>query len=187
MKRKKHTLGPPAKPTATPAKRNGPKKFNLCMTLATTDEKKKALVKLARCIGSHKDWWLFPTEPLVQGFLGTGTIFIVGDQPSTDPWEFDHEHRRAFCDLLAAEGAGNCHLTDLYKRRGHAGELRKNGIPKDFDEHLKIFRMEVELLHPSTVLALGWDAYRLLLTYTHELSSVLKRVSMYLPKSTSCF
>ena len=146
------------------------------MTPTSTNEKKKALLELKASISSHKDWWLFPAETTVQGFLGTGTIFIVGDQPSTDPWEFDHEHRRAFYDLLAAEGAGNCHLTDLYKRRGHAGELRENGIPKDFDEHLKIFRTEVELLRPSTVLALGWDAYHLLSTYTHELSSILKRV-----------
>jgi hypothetical protein len=147
------------------------------MTLTATDEKKKALVKLAECIGSHKDWWLFPTEPLVQGFLGTGTIFIVGDQPSTDPWEITHPHRRAFYELLAAEDAGDCHLTDLYKRRGRAGELRKRTrMPKEFDEHLKIFRKEVRLLRPSVILALGWDAYCLLLMHTPELSSIIKRV-----------
>jgi len=134
-----------------------------------------ALLELAEQISSHKDWWVFPAEPPVQGFLGTGKIFIVGDQPSTGFWGKDHPHRRAFYDLLAAEGAGDCHLTDLYKRRGIAGELN-NGIPDDFDEHLKIFRIEMDLLRPSTVLALGWDAYNLLSTHTPELKTVLKRV-----------
>jgi hypothetical protein len=145
------------------------------MTTASTDEKKEALLELQASILSHADWWLFPTEPSVQGFLGTGKIFIVGDQPSTDHWETAHPHRRAFYDLLATEGAGDCHLTDLYKRRGVAGELR-NGIPEDFDEHRRIFRTEIELLRSSAVLALGWDAYNLLSTHTPELSNILKRV-----------
>ena len=145
------------------------------MTAALTDEKKNALLELAERIRLHEDWWLFPAEPPVQGFLGTGNIFIVGHQPSTDPWEAAQPHRRAFYDLLATEGAGDCHLTDLYKRRGFAGELRK-GIPEDFEEHRRIFRTEMEILRPSTVLALGWDAYKLLSTHTPELSNILKRV-----------
>lgn len=146
------------------------------MTSASTHEKKKALLDLKASICSHRDWWLFPSEPLVQGFLGTGTIFIVGDQPSTDDWEINHPHRRAFYDLLAAEHAGDCHLTDLYKRRGRSGELRRNGIPSDFDQHLKIFFMEVKILCPSTILALGWDAYRLLLAHAPRLNNILERV-----------
>lgn len=142
------------------------------MTSISTFEMREALLEI---VGLHTDWWFFPAEPSVQGFLGTGAIFIVGDQPSTDPWEITHPHRRAFYDLLAAEGAGDCHLTDLYKRRGRAGELR-NRTPQDFDEHRKVFLKEVELLRPSTVLALGWDAYHFLLTHTPELSSILKRV-----------
>jgi hypothetical protein len=130
---------------------------------------------LLQIVDLHPGWWFFPKESSVQGFLGTGKIFIVGDQPSTDRWEVDHPHRRAFYDLLVAENAGDCHLTDFYKRRGLSGELRKNGKPKDFDKHLKIFLMEVELLRPSTVLALGWDAYHLLLQ-TPELNTILKRV-----------
>ena len=129
---------------------------------------------LLQIVGLHPGWWFFPEELSVQGFLGTGRIFIVGDQPSTDPWEIDHPHRRAFYEVLAEEGAGDCHLTDFYKRRGLSGELRKNGKPNDFDKHLKVFLKEVELLRPSTVLALGWDAYRLLLQ-TPELSSILKQ------------
>ncbi|HEY5044186.1 MAG TPA: hypothetical protein VIK53_19620 [Verrucomicrobiae bacterium] len=132
---------------------------------------------LLQIVGLHPDWWFFPEESSVQGFLGTGRIFIVGDQPSTDRWEIDHPHRRAFYDLLVAEGAGDCHLTDFYKRRGLAGELRINGIPSDFNKHLKVFLKEVELLRPSTILALGWDAYRLLLQ-TPELNGVLKKVGL---------
>jgi len=112
----------------------------------------------------------------VEGFLGTGTIFIVGDQPSTAPGGPAHPHRRAFYDLLAEEGAGDSHLTDLYKSRGPAGELRKGTAPKDFDEHRKVFRTEVELLEPPTILVLGKDAYNLLLTHTPELNGILKWV-----------
>jgi hypothetical protein len=130
---------------------------------------------LRQIVDLHPDWWFFPAEPSVEGFLGTGKIFIVGDQPSTDSWGIAHPHRRAFYDLLAAETAGNCHLTDLYKRRGLAGELKKE-IPKDFDEHREVLLKEVELLRPSTILALGWDSYNLLLKHTPEFKGILKRV-----------
>jgi len=129
----------------------------------------------------HPDWWFFPQEQLVQGFHGNGKIFIVGDQPSTDPWEQEHPHRRAFYDLLAEEKAGDSHLTDLYKRRGWARELKKGlpRLPRDFNEHRKTFLREVELLRPSTILALGVDAYHLLQMYVPELRNsgiILKRV-----------
>jgi hypothetical protein len=104
------------------------------------------------------DWWFFPGEEKtkVQGFLGTGKIFIVGVRPSNSSWDENHEHRRAFYDLLAAEGAQDCHLTDFYKRRAPAGASPKQ-IPseEDFDEHLKVFHEEVELLRPSKILAMG--------------------------------
>src|SRR5258706_5646151 len=90
-------------------------------------------------IASRPGWWCYPCEEVVRGFMGTGKLFIVGDQPSTSSWSVDHPHRRAFYDLLAEVGAGNAHLTDLYKRRGSAGDL-KRGLPSDFDDHLKIFR-----------------------------------------------
>ena len=145
------------------------------MTTPSTSEKKQALLELAERIRSRWNCWLYPTEPKVQGFLGVGAIFIVGDQPSTDRWEVTHPHRRAFYDLLATEGAGDFHLTDIYKRRGLSGELR-NSMPEDFDEHLELFRIEVDLLRPRTILAMGRDAHRLLLTHTPELTSLLIRV-----------
>lgn len=117
-------------------------------------------------------WWFFPQEDQtkVQGFLGTGKIFIVGDQPSRDGWPFEHEHRRTYYDALAMEGAGDCHLTDFYKRRGLSGELKK-GFDRvrhsDFAEHLKVFNWEVNLLRPSTILAMGRIAERLLNQHTN--------------------
>jgi hypothetical protein len=130
---------------------------------------------LLQIMDLNPDWWFFPKESSVQGFLGIGKIFIVGDQPSTDLWPIDHPHRRAFYDLLASENAGDCHLTDFYKRRGFSGDLRKKGKPKDFDKHLKVFLTEIELLRPSTVLALGLDAYQFL-SETPELNSILKQM-----------
>ena len=145
------------------------------MNGAPTDEKEKSLRDLAMKIGLRRNCWLYPSEPEVEGFLGAGPIFVVGDQPSTAAWDYEHPHRRAFYDLLAAEGAGSSHLTDIYKRRGPSGELR-NGLPQDFEEHLEIFRAEVSLLNPTTILALGWDAYELLLKHTPELTKRIIRV-----------
>lgn len=145
------------------------------MNGAPTDEKKKCLRDLAMKIGSRRNWWLYPSEPEVEGFLGAGPILIVGDQPSTATWDYEHPHRRAFYDLLAEEGAGSAHLTDVYKRRGPSGELRK-GLPQDFEEHLEFLRAEVNLLNPTTILALGWDAYELLLKHTPELANRIIRV-----------
>ena len=136
------------------------------------------VLELQTIADSHKDWWFFPTEPLVQGFLGTGKLFIVGDQPSNDHWEFEHPHRRAYYDVLAATGAGDSHLTDFYKRRGPAGQFAKgnpNDFP-DFDKHLEVFCGEVKLLRPTTILALGWDAYHLLSKHTPELQNIVERI-----------
>lgn len=133
-----------------------------------TDEKTQKLRQLAEEADAQKDWWLFPSEPLVKGFMGSGSFFIVGDQPSTDPWLVDHPHRRAYYDLLVDEGVGEAHLTDLYKRRGPAGEL-KGEPPADFQEHLQFFLKEVDLLQPTTILAMGNDAYNLLHRHTPKL------------------
>jgi hypothetical protein len=130
---------------------------------------------MALVIDSHPDWWRFPTEKVVEGFLGTDPIFIVGDQPSTSQWGVNNRNRRGFYDLLPMLGAGNAHITDLYKRRGLSGAL-KNGIPEDFQEHLNFFRREVEILSPTRVLAMGRDAYYLLSEHTPELRPTLKRV-----------
>jgi len=54
------------------------------------DEKSEALFDLAKIIQSQKDWWLFPKEDPIQGFMGIDPIFIVGDQPSTDEWPAEH-------------------------------------------------------------------------------------------------
>jgi len=151
-------------------------------------EQETRRLQLYQIESSHPDWWFFPPEPRskVQGFRGTGKIFIVGDQPSPARFEHNDKSRRLFYDLLADVNAGDCHLTDLYKRRGARGELEyaiTQGIdPKkhpDFAEHLKVFLWEVNLLAPSTVLALGERAFKLLSKYTPELIErgiVLKQV-----------
>ena len=145
------------------------------MPALLTDEKTQKLRQLAEEVHAQRGWWLFPSEPLVKGFMGLGSFFIVGDQPSTDPWPVEHPHRRAYYDLLADEGVGEAHLTDLYKKRGQAGEL-KNGLPADFQEHLQFFLKEVDLLQPTTILAMGKDAYNLLRRHTPKLSKRCFRV-----------
>lgn len=130
------------------------------------------LSKLAALVDSHPDWWRFPTEGVVKGFMGTGDIMIVGDQPSTSPWEHTHPNRRVFYDALVRVSAGDAHLTDLYKRRGGSGAL-KHGIPSDFFDHVVLFKREVALLQPTHIVALGGDAYKLLQVHVPELRSRL--------------
>ena len=104
--------------------------------------------------------------------LVLGKLFVAS---AKDLVFVEHPHRRAYYDLLADEGVGEAHLTDLYKKRGQAGEL-KNGLPADFQEHLQFFLKEVDLLQPTTILAMGKDAYNLLRRHTPKLSKRCFRV-----------
>jgi hypothetical protein len=126
------------------------------------DPKKNALLELAERIRSHSDWWLFPTENSIQGFMGTDPIFIVGDQPSTDEWPVEHPNRRAFYDTLQKVGLQNAHLTDLYKKRGVSSGLER-GLPDDFPYHVSLFQEEIDILRPAMIVALGKLAQRLLI------------------------
>ena len=83
-----------------------------------------AFLKLAEEVDSHNDWWRFPEQEKIKGFLGTGPIFFVGDQPSTNEWAISHPNRKAFYGTILKVGMGNAHLTDLYKKRGRASELK---------------------------------------------------------------
>lgn len=77
--------------------------------------------------------------------------------------------------MLAKVGAGNAHLTDLYKRRGLSGALLE-GLPADFAEHLTIFRQEIDILKPKRVIALGHHAYGLLAIHIPEIKPLLMRM-----------
>ena len=139
------------------------------------NQKLKALSQLAKEITANQNCWLFPKETEIGGFFGVDPIVIVGDQPSTSAWEEDHPHRRIFYDTLKKVGASNAHLTDLYKRRGYSGELQ-NGLPQDFQSHLKYFRRELAILNPTRVVAIGWLAYNLLRSHLSELNPILGRM-----------
>lgn len=133
------------------------------------------LPELAAIIDDHPDWWRFPADGPVRGFLGTGPLFIVGDQPSTSPWESSHLHRREFYGLLTRLEAGNAHLTDLYKKRGPAGALR-SGLPDDFAAHVAFFHDELALLRPTRVVALGDHADHLLRAHVPEIVPILTKM-----------
>lgn len=143
------------------------------MLYRVKETKKTQLIKLARVIDSHSDWWRFPTEDIVQGFLGTDSLFIVGDQPSQSTWGYDNPNRRTFYEHLIKFNVANAHLTDVYKRRGRSSSLAKL-IPADFQEHVQFFRKEIEILRPTRIIALGDLAYRLLAQYVPETKPILK-------------
>ena len=133
------------------------------------------LRQLAAAIDARPDWWRFPQESVVQGFMGEGPLFLVGDQPSTSSWSYHNPGRRALYDALAQLGLGGAHLTDLYKRRGPASQLAK-GLPDDFDEHLNFFAAELEALAPIRVVAMSQLAYDLLRTHVSTVIPMLDRV-----------
>jgi len=145
------------------------------VTVASTNEKKDALFELAENIRSHEDWWLFPAQDSIQGFMGTDPIFIVGDQPSNSEWLPSHPNRIAFYEHLQRVGVPNAHLTDLYKKRGKSGTLRA-GLPNDFHDHVSLFRREIEILQPTRIVALGHLAYRLLMQHVPEQRPALRRM-----------
>ena len=136
---------------------------------------RNALIELANEIRDHQDWWQFPTEHPIQGFLGTSSIVIVGDQPSTSLWPESHPNRRAFYNTLRKAEASDAHLTDLYKKRGLASELR-DGLPRDFANHLSFFRRELEILKPTRVVAVGWLAFDLLFHHVTEIRPILGKM-----------
>jgi hypothetical protein len=141
-----------------------------------SDESKRAgLLALAKEIQSHSDWWIFPAEESIQGFMGTDSTFIVGDQPSRSEWRPSHPNRRGFYGLLRKIGEPNAHLTDVYKKRGDCNELR-SGLPDDFQEHLKLFRKEIEILQPTRIVALGQLSYQLLMQHVPDWRPAFRRV-----------
>ena len=141
----------------------------------SANAKKDALRVLAERIHSQKDWWLFPDQGSIQGFMGTDPVFIVGDQPSKSEWPPEHPNRRAFYGLLQKIGAPNVHLTDLYKKRGECGALR-TGLPDDFEEHVNLFRREIEILQPIRIVALGHLAHQLLMQHVPECKPMLRLI-----------
>jgi hypothetical protein len=125
-------------------------------------EKKAALRELGSKIEKHEGWWIFPEESPIQGFMGAGSVFIVGDQPSKSDWEVGHPNRTAFYRTLQKVGIHDAHLTDIYKRRGECSELNI-AIPADFEDHVKFLKQEIEIVKPTYIVALGVLAQRVLI------------------------
>jgi hypothetical protein len=130
--------------------------------------KREQLLELASGKDTNLGWWFFPTEDVVQGFLGTDQIFIVGIRPSTQTK--NNRNCRIFYDLLSKIGASNVHLTDIYKRPAPSRDTEVES-EEDFQEHLLFFREEVNILRPTRVIALGKDAYDRLRWHLPELDS----------------
>lgn len=141
-------------------------------------EKMTVLDDLAAEIDRQPVWWRFPVEGDVRGFLGSDPLFIVGDQPSTNPWNDRDRGRRAFYDGLRHLGLMNTHLTDLYKLRGRSGGL-KGTLPPDFSSHVAFFRRELGLLNPTRVVAIGDLAFTLLSKHVPETRPSLAKMKHF--------
>ena len=146
------------------------------MSLLINSSKREQLLELEAVIRDRiRPCWLFPTEDVVQGFLGTGPICIVGIRPSTNRWDINNPVRRGFYDLLARIGAANAHLTDIYKRPGHSEETEVES-EKDFQEHLLFFQKEIEILCPTRIIAMGVEARNRLRWHTPEHEPIVRMV-----------
>lgn len=145
------------------------------------DSKKEQLRILEKRIISYGDqWWLFPPDEkrLIKGFLGTGPIFLVGDQPSTSTWNENNPNRILFYSVISALGLQNAHLTDIYKRRGKSSSLCEK-LPRDFPEHINIFCEEVSILQPTKIVAMGHLAFSLIQQHLPELKPITRQVTHF--------
>ena len=133
------------------------------------------LNKMAADIDQRGDWWRFPAEGDIKGFMGASALFFVGDQLSTSPWGPNNKSRRAFYDALLRVGAADAHLTDLFKRRGKSSALL-GGLPNDFQEHVTFLRREISLLSPTRVIAVGQLSYDLLTAHVPEVRPILHKI-----------
>lgn len=159
--------------------RDGPSSYTMTRINNVTDAQRKEsqLAVLADHIRSQKEWWFFPSEHRsgVRGFMGTGPVFLVGDQPSTSGWPESHPHRRLLYDTVAALGLADVHITDVYKKRGRSSELRK-ALPPDFDSHIEFFREEVRLLQPTRVVVMGELPRELVWRHLPEIRPMIRSV-----------
>ena len=147
------------------------------MAISQSNRREFALHKLKGEICSHTDFWVFPGQDSIKGFMGTDPIFIVGDQPSTDEWPPEHPHRKVFYETLQKVGLANAHLTDLYKKRGLSNALAKEKeLPRDFGKHLSLSRKEIEILQPKIIVALGALAQRLLIQKLQDWRPAIPRI-----------
>jgi hypothetical protein len=138
--------------------------------------KLEQLIELASGKDTNLGWWFFPTEEVVQGFLGTSQIFMVGIRPSTKTK--NNPNCRIFYDLLAKIGASNAHLTDIYKRPAPSKDTEVES-EEDFQEHLLFFREEMKILNPTRVIALGKDAYDRMKWHLPELEPIVRWETHY--------
>src|SRR5438093_604843 len=87
--------------------------------------------------------WFFPSKSPVQGFDGTDPLILVGYRPSHNEWKPSDPGRRRLYNGLAELGAGNAHLTDLYKYRGDVKNAPSLDALPDFALHLGWLKDEI--------------------------------------------
>ncbi len=138
--------------------------------------KREQLLELASGKETNSGWWFFPTEDVIQGFLGTSQIFMVGIRPSTKTK--NNRNCRIFYDLLAKIGASNVHLADIYKRPAPSKDTEIES-EDDFQEHLLFFREEIKILRPTRVIALGTEARNRLRWQLPELEPIVRGEAHY--------
>lgn len=105
--------------------------------------------------------WTFPAEESgVSGFAGLAHIFVVGEQPSFNPWPPKDKGRRLLYDSLVACGAAQAHLADIVKSRGKKQEWQ-GWSPELLRPHIDLLRRELKELQPQRLIFLGDNAQRL--------------------------
>lgn len=106
------------------------------------------------------NYWVFPTENGIQGFMGTGgqnQIMFVGERPSSIKHGID-SHRIQFYKVLKRFNLHDAHITDIIKSRGTVNEPYP-----DLKSDWRFFKRELTIVEPKLVFTLSEKVHQLLM------------------------
>lgn len=108
------------------------------------------------------DVWFYLPGDGVAGWHGTARwVMFVGLNPSRGVWGKKTDQR--FYALLRHHGFARAHLTDVIKERATSQEVK--AIMEDaarMRRYRRYLAEEIRIIKPRSLVALGWDAYRIL-------------------------
>ncbi len=114
---------------------------------------------------TREETWFYPEYSGVKGWLGTQDIMFVGSNPSCN--KFPTRHTDFFYEQLKKNGFKNAHLTDLIKIRAKNDEA-DTVIDKTFNEQIKFFKEETNIIKPKLIVIMGYRAKKMLKKFSYE-------------------
>lgn len=130
-------------------------------------EKVKKLNSLRERIikATKKETWFYPGYSEVKGWLGVKDIMFVGPNPSCN--KFPSKDTDFFYNQLKKNGFKDAHLTDPIKIRAKNNEA-DTVIGKTFNEQIKFFKEEIDIIKPKLIVIMGDRAKKTLKKFNYE-------------------